>query len=216
MKDRTSQNATLAIPIANLIKDLSESQNTKKGPPNAAKMAELSASLMIQAAGDDLEREGLLRTPERFGKAWLELTSGYRKTAREVSGKGVFDSESPGLVSVKDIEFYSLCEHHMLPFWGKISIGYYPTKKILGLSKLPRIVEVYARRLQVQERMTHDIGQSIHELLKPRALAVRAQACHLCMMMRGVQKQNAFTITEAQFGLENLTPREQDRLWNAL
>lgn len=208
-------NSQLSSPIANLIKDLTDSQHTQKSQ-NSIKMAEVAASLMIQASGDDLERDGVQRTPERFGKAWHELTSGYRKTAREAIGKGIFDAESSGLVSVKDIEFYSLCEHHMLPFWGRASVGYYPSKKILGLSKLPRVVEVFARRLQVQERLTQEIGQAIQELIRPRAVAVRVQACHLCMMMRGVQKQSTSTITEAHFGFENITPREQDRLWNAL
>ena len=176
----------------------------------------MAASLILRASGEDSSREGLERTPERFRKAMLHLLSGYEKSPREVVGEGVFKAEGTGLVSVKDVEFYSLCEHHMLPFWGKASVAYYPSRKILGLSKIPRLVDLFARRFQVQERLTDQLASAMVELLKPRAVAVRVSACHLCMMMRGVEKQNSHTITEASRGLEKLSELEVSRLWKSL
>lgn len=176
----------------------------------------MAAALILRAAGEDVQREGLGRTPERFRKAMLHLLSGYEGSPREVVGEGVFKAEGTGLVSVKDVEFYSLCEHHMLPFWGKASVGYYPRRKILGLSKIPRLVDLFARRFQVQERLTDQLAQAMVELLSPRAVAVRVSACHLCMMMRGVEKQNSHTVTESSRGLEKLSAGEVERLWKSL
>jgi GTP cyclohydrolase I len=133
----------------------------------------MAASLILRASGEDVEREGLERTPERFRKAMIHLLSGYEKTPQDVVGEGVFKAEGTGLVSVRDVEFYSLCEHHMLPFWGKASVAYYPRKKILGLSKIPRLVDLFARRFQVQERLTEQLSNAMVELLSPRAVAVR-------------------------------------------
>ena len=155
----------------------------------------------------------MLKTPERFYKAIQHLTSGYGKTAIEVIGEGIFSSESSGLVCVKDIEFYSLCEHHMLPFWGKASIAYYPNQKILGLSKLARIVDLFSKRLQVQERFTKEVAETVYSLVDARAAAVVVEAQHMCMMMRGVQKQSSLTRTEFSLGAESVSDVELKRIW---
>jgi GTP cyclohydrolase I len=177
---------------------------------------EMAASLIMQATGEDLNREGLLRTPERFAKAIRELTSGYVQSVSDVIGQGVFAAEGKGLVSVNNVEFYSLCEHHLLPFWGKVSVAYYPNERIVGLSKIPRIVDLFARRFQVQERLTRQIGEALQQAVAPRAVAVRIEAAHLCMMMRGVEKQSSTTVTEHVLGFESLTEMEKDRIWKAL
>ncbi len=171
----------------------------------------LAASL-ISLTKEDPDREGLLKTPERYEKAMRELTSGYHLSAEDAVGEGVFDAEGTGLITVKDIEFFSLCEHHLLPFWGSVSIGYLPSSKILGLSKLARIVNVFARRLQVQERLTKEIADSIHRLVDARAVFVKVEASHMCMMMRGVQKVNSTTATEYGIALDSLTESERSRL----
>lgn len=173
---------------------------------------EQAARSIILSTPDSLEREGLSRTPTRFAKAMNFLLKGYHTSPRQVVGEGVFSSEGGGLVSVNNIEFYSMCEHHILPFWGNVTIAYYPNQKILGLSKFPRIIDIYARRLQVQERLTREIVQATEDLISPKAVMVRIKASHLCMMMRGVEKQQSFTITEYACGLENITTLERDRL----
>lgn len=172
--------------------------------------------MMLNNIGEDPTREGLLRTPERFEKALSELTSGYKQDLADVVGEGVFEAENAGLVSVREIEFFSLCEHHMLPFWGTVSIAYYPDQQILGLSKLARIVDVYAKRLQVQERLTREVAEAVFDLVDARAAAVKVKAQHMCMMMRGVKKVNSTTITEFSVNLEKLTQDETTRLWKAI
>lgn len=171
------------------------------------------AKELFTEIGENPNREGLQRTPERFYKAIQALTSGYKMTPEEVVGEGIFESESSGLVCVKDIEFFSLCEHHMLPFWGKASITYLPKQKILGLSKLARIVDVFAKRLQVQERLTREVADAISELVDAKAVAVVIEAQHMCMMMRGVEKQFSFTRTEFLVGSENISDQERERIW---
>ena len=150
--------------------------------------------------GEDPSREGLQRTPERVAKAMQFLTRGYRQRVEDVVGEGIFAEEHRNMIMVRDIELYSLCEHHMLPFFGKVHVAYIPDKHIVGLSKLPRIVEVFARRLQVQERLTEEIARAIEDVLKPKGVGVVVEASHLCMMMRGVEKQNSKTITSALRG----------------
>jgi GTP cyclohydrolase IA len=155
---------------------------------------------LLERLGEDPQREGLARTPERVSRSLQELTSGMNKSISEVIGQGVFEEDCSEMVIVKDIEFYSLCEHHMLPFYGRIHVAYIPNGKIIGLSKIPRIVDVFARRLQVQERMTVQIAQAIQEVLQPEGVGVVADASHLCMMMRGVAKQSSTTMTSCLLG----------------
>ena len=150
---------------------------------------------IIIELGEDPKREGILKTPERAAKAMQFLTHGYDLNAEEILKSAMFKEAYDDMVIVKDIELYSLCEHHMLPFFGKAHIAYIPNGHIVGLSKLPRIVDVFARRLQVQERLTHDILECINKTLKPKGVAVVIEASHMCMMMRGVQKQNSTTTT---------------------
>jgi len=193
--------------------NLSGSQNGKS-LSSLVEPLEIAGVQILKSTGEDINREGLLRTPERFSKAMQFLTSGYEKTVEEVVGQGVFDAEGSGLVTVKDIEFYSMCEHHLLPFWGSVNVSYYPHRKILGLSKIPRLIELYARRFQVQERITKQIAESIFDVLRPKAVFVKVEAAHLCMMMRGVEKQNSKTQTEYQIGIEVLSELEKTRILN--
>ncbi len=152
-------------------------------------------SNIITELGEDIDREGLLKTPERAAKAMLFLTQGYKQDAVEILKGAMFKEDYDDMVIIKNIELYSLCEHHMLPFFGKAHIAYIPNGHIVGLSKIPRVVDVFARRLQVQERLTHDILECINSTLKPKGVAVVIEASHMCMMMRGVQKQNSVTTT---------------------
>ena len=156
---------------------------------------------MLHLLGEDPERDGLRRTPRRVANALTWLTSGYELDVEDVVGGAVFEEAHESMVMVRDIELYSLCEHHLLPFFGRAHVAYIPDGKIVGLSKLPRIVEVFARRLQVQERLTEQIAQAIQDVLSPLGVGVVIEASHLCMMMRGVEKQNSRTITSAVRGI---------------
>ena len=160
--------------------------------------------------GEDPHREGLQRTPDRVAKAMAYLTVGYKQDVHSVVGKGVFEEPHENMVMVRDIELYSLCEHHLLPFFGRAHVAYIPNGKIVGLSKLPRIVDVFARRLQVQERLTEEIASAIDEVLAPHGVGVVIEAAHLCMMMRGVEKQSSKTITSALRGTFRSDPRTRD------
>jgi GTP cyclohydrolase I len=150
---------------------------------------------IIESLGEDIEREGLLKTPERASKAMQYLTSGYHMDAEEVLKSALFEESYSEMVIIKDIELYSLCEHHMLPFFGKAHVAYIPNGRIVGLSKIPRVVDIFSRRLQVQERLTDQIVCAIDKVLQPEGVAVVIEASHMCMMMRGVQKQNSVTTT---------------------
>ena len=178
---------------------------TEAGPPVSSSRRELEfeelVRLMLSHLGEDPGREGLLRTPARVAKSLRWLTRGYGKSVEDVVGDAVFEEEHESMVLVRDIEVYSLCEHHMLPFFGKAHIAYYPNGRIIGLSKLPRIVDVFARRLQLQERMTDQIADALMDVLEPMGVGVVVEAYHLCMMMRGVQKQNSKTVTSALRGI---------------
>jgi len=150
--------------------------------------------------GEDPRRDGLIRTPERVDKALRFLTGGYGKDVHRIVNGALFDLKYDAMVVVKDIEFFSLCEHHMLPFFGRIHVAYLPRKKVIGLSKIPRIVDMFARRLQIQERLTQELAQTIHEVLHPLGVGVICDARHFCMMMRGVEKQHSGTMTSAMLG----------------
>jgi GTP cyclohydrolase I len=164
----------------------------------------------LELLGEDPEREGLLKTPQRVANSLAFLTEGYSSSAEEVVGKGIFKEEHDNMIMVRDIELYSLCEHHMLPFFGKAHVAYIPNGKIVGLSKIPRIVDVYARRLQVQERLTEQIADGLCRVVNPSGVGVVIEAFHLCMMMRGVQKQNSKTITSALRGAFREDPKTRD------
>ena len=159
-----------------------------------AELAEHYRSI-LSLLGEDPEREGLKKTPERAARAMFDITQGYEQDATAIGKKAIFEHCGSGMVIVKDIEFYSMCEHHILPFFGKICVGYLPDGKIIGLSKLARIVNVYAKRLQVQERLTNQICREISSLLPNRGVIVACQGSHLCMQMRGVEKQESSTVT---------------------
>jgi GTP cyclohydrolase IA len=164
----------------------------------------------LELLGEDPKREGLVRTPARVAAALKWMTQGYGSSAEEVVGKGIFKEEHDNMIMVRDIELYSMCEHHMLPFFGKAHVAYIPDGKIVGLSKIPRIVDVYAQRLQVQERLTEQIADGLCRVLKPAGVGVVIEAYHLCMMMRGVQKQNSKTITSALTGAFREDPKTRD------
>jgi len=155
---------------------------------------------ILTELGENPSRDGLLKTPERASKAMRFLTSGYQTKIEDIVNGALFDVKTSGMVIVRDIEFYSLCEHHMLPFFGKMHIAYLPGKKVIGLSKLPRIVDMFARRLQVQEQLTEQVAQAVVEILEPKGVGVIAEARHFCMMMRGVEKQHSGTITSTMLG----------------
>ncbi len=164
----------------------------------------------LKLLGENTDRPGLRRTPERVEKSLRWLTRGYEMSVADVVGDGVFEAEHDEMVIVKDIELYSMCEHHLLPFFGKAHIAYIPDGRIVGFSKLPRIVEVFARRLQVQERLTDQVAHAIQDVVQPKGVGVVIEAAHLCMMMRGVEKQNSKTITSAVRGIFRDDPRTRD------
>lgn len=163
------------------------------------KIEGLTRDLLVEI-GEDPEREGLLRTPLRVAKAWDFIVRGYDQNLKEVLNDAIFEDKCSEMVVVRDIEFYSMCEHHMLPFFGKAHVAYIPQGKVIGLSKIPRILDLYSRRLQIQERITHQVAEALNELLDPAGVAVVLEGRHLCMQMRGVEKQNSFATTSAMLG----------------
>jgi GTP cyclohydrolase I len=165
----------------------------------SASLEDLTRELLVRL-GEDPDREGLVRTPERFAKAYQYLTKGYKEDPSDVLNGALYSVDYDEMVIVKDIEMFSLCEHHMLPFFGKVHIAYIPKGKVVGLSKLPRLVEVFARRLQVQERLTVEIAEAIQNAIHPLGVGVVIEARHLCMMMRGVEKQHSATVTSSMLG----------------
>jgi len=178
--------------------------------PAALARYEALVRTQLELLGEDPSRDGLLKTPGRVAKAMAWLTRGYEMTARDVIGDALFEVDSDGMVMVRDIELYSMCEHHMLPFFGKAHIAYIPNGRVVGLSKLARVVEVYARRLQVQERLTEEVAQALEDVLQPKGVGVVVEAAHMCMMMRGVEKQNSATVTSALRGLFKSDGRTRD------
>ena len=168
----------------------------KRAPGSVAALMEE----VLRQLGEDPEREGLKRTPERIEKALMYLTSGYRMNLEEVINGALFTVKYDEMVIVRDIEFFSLCEHHLLPFYGKMHVAYVPREKVIGLSKIPRIVDMFARRLQLQERLTQQVAQTLQDVLNPLGVGVVCQARHFCMMMRGVEKQHSGAVTSAMLG----------------
>ena len=165
------------------------------------KKLEANTKNLLELLGEDPSREGLVNTPKRVAKAWDFLTKGYNENLDDLINKAIFEGESKDMVIVKNIEFYSLCEHHMIPFYGKAHIGYIPDGKIIGLSKLARITDLFSQRLQVQERLTNQIAQCLQEVLKPRGVAVVLEGKHFCMLSRGVQKQNSIATSSSMLGI---------------
>ena len=166
---------------------------------NHEKLKKLTHSL-LEEIGEDPDRQGLLKTPSRVAKSWKYFSQGYDQHLEDIVNKAIFNESSKDMVVVRDVEFFSLCEHHLLPFFGKTHVGYIPNGKVIGLSKIPRIIDMYARRLQVQERLTHQIADAIQDVLKPNGVAIVMEGRHMCMKMRGVEKQNSLATTSTMLG----------------
>jgi len=197
--------------MESLTKERSDARVDEDGVSLSGVAFEALVAEMIRRLGDDPGREGMAKTPERVRRSMEFLTQGYHQTAADVVGDALFEERHHNMVLVKDIELYSLCEHHLLPFFGKAHVAYIPNGRIMGLSKAARIVEMYSRRFQVQERLTEQVAQAVWDTLQPQGVAVVVEAYHLCMMMRGVQKQNSKTITSAMRGafLEDQRTRDE-------
>ena len=192
---------------------LTETADQEAGGAANETIVRLTRDLLTEI-GEDPERDGLQKTPERVAKAWRDLTAGYRMNAKELLNGALFDVAYDEMVIVKDIEVFSLCEHHLLPFFGKAHVAYIPRKKVIGLSKVARLVDMFGRRLQVQERLTREVADAIQEAIDPAGVAVICEAQHLCMMMRGVEKQHSSTITSTMLGEFRDNPQTREEFLN--
>ena len=161
---------------------------------------EVLTKQLLKEIGEDPNREGLLKTPSRVSKAWEFFSKGYNEDLKKIINDAIFKENAKDMVIVRDVEFFSLCEHHLIPFFGKAHVGYIPNGKVIGLSKIPRIIDMFSRRLQVQERLTHQIADALNSVLNPKGVSVVMEGRHMCMQMRGVEKQNSFTSTSAMSG----------------
>ena len=161
---------------------------------------EVITKQLLEEIGEDPNREGLIKTPSRVSKAWSFFSKGYKQDLNRIINDAIFEEDAKDMVIVRDIEFFSLCEHHLIPFFGKAHVGYIPNGKVIGLSKIPRIIDMFSRRLQIQERLTHQIADAINSVLNPKGVSVVMEGRHMCMQMRGVEKQNSFTSTSAMSG----------------
>jgi GTP cyclohydrolase I len=181
-----------------------------RAPQQNSRMAELVREMIVEL-GEDPERDGLQRTPQRVAQAFADLTQGYRMDAKELLNEALFDVTYDEMVIVKDIEMFSLCEHHLLPFFGKVHVAYLPKNKVIGLSKIARLVEMFSRRFQIQERLTSEIAKTIEEAIDPAGVGVVIEARHLCMMMRGVEKQHSAAVTSSMLGAfrDNVQTRDE-------
>ena len=161
---------------------------------------EVITKQLLKEIGEDPNREGLIKTPSRVSKAWSFFSKGYKQDLNRIINDAIFEEDAKDMVIIRDIEFFSLCEHHLIPFFGKVHVGYIPNGKVIGLSKIPRIIDMFSRRLQIQERLTHQIADAINSVLNPKGVSVVMEGRHMCMQMRGVEKQNSFTSTSAMSG----------------
>jgi len=179
-------------------------------------LIETQVKHLLEEIGEDPNREGLLKTPHRVAKAYEFLTKGYKQDVKSIINGAIFEEKYDEMVIVKDIDFFSMCEHHILPFYGKVHVAYIPNGKIVGLSKIPRIVDIFARRLQVQERMTQEIADTLDQYLQPKGVGVVSEARHMCMMMRGVEKQNSIATASAMHGIFKEDARTRGEFLNLI